>query len=296
MSALPDSTRDETTYKRIQVVPLAGSLGAEIGGVDLRHLDDAEFAEIHRAWLQHQVIYFRGQTMTPDEHLDFARRWGEIHIHPFNAPMEGYPEILQILKTEAATRNNGNRWHSDQMYTAAPAKATILLAREMPPYGGDTMFSNLYLAYETLSDGMKEMLSGLKGVHNGNSSKNFLGGSRAAQAKMGLIPTPQKDPDPDVQTVSVHPIIRTHPETGRKALYIGSHTERFDGMTDDESKPLLDYLMAHTSRPEFICRVRWEVGTLTIWDNRCCQHYALNDYQGQRRCVHKITVKGDTPF
>ena len=296
MSALPDSTRDETTYQRIQVVPLAGSLGAEIGGVDLRHLDDADFAEIHRAWLQHQVIYFRGQTMTPDEHLDFARRWGEIHIHPFNAPMEGYPEILQILKTEAATRNNGNRWHSDQMYTAAPAKATILLAREMPPYGGDTMFSNLYLAYETLSDGMKEMLSGLKGVHNGNSSKNFLGGSRAAQAKMGLIPTPQKDPDPDVQTVSVHPIIRTHPETGRKALYIGSHTERFDGMTDDASKPLLAYLMAHTSRPEFICRVRWEVGTLTMWDNRCCQHYALNDYQGQRRCVHKITVKGDTPF
>lgn len=296
MSALPDSTRDETTYQRIQVVPLAGSLGAEIGSVDLRRMDDAEFAEIHRAWLRHQVIYFRGQTMTPDEHLDFARRWGEIHIHPFNAPMEGYPEILQILKTEAATRNNGNRWHSDQMYTAAPAKATILLAREMPPYGGDTMFSNLYLAYETLSDGMKEMLSGLKGVHNGNSSKNFLGGSRAAQAKMGLIPTPQKDPDPDVQTVSVHPIIRTHPETGRKALYIGSHTERFDGMTDDESKPLLDYLMAHTSRPEFICRVRWEVGTLTMWDNRCCQHYALNDYQGQRRCVHKITVKGDTPF
>ncbi len=296
MSALPDSTRDETTYQRIQVVPLAGSLGAEIGGVDLRRMDDADFAEIHRAWLQHQVIYFRDQTMTPDEHLDFARRWGEIHIHPFNAPMEGYPEILQILKTEDATRNNGNRWHSDQMYTAAPAKATILLAREMPPYGGDTMFSNLYLAYETLSDGMKEMLSGLKGVHNGNSSKNFLGGSRAAQAKMGLIPTPQKDPDPDVQTVSVHPIIRTHPETGRKALYIGSHTERFDGMTDDESKPLLDYLMAHTSRPEFICRVRWEVGTLTMWDNRCCQHYALNDYQGQRRCVHKITVKGDTPF
>ena len=296
MSALPDSARDETTYQRIQVSPLAGSLGAEIGGVDLRRMDDADFAEIHRAWLQHQVIYFRDQTMTPDEHLDFARRWGEIHIHPFNAPMEGYPEILQILKTEAATRNNGNRWHSDQMYTAAPAKATILLAREMPPYGGDTMFSNLYLAYETLSDGMKEMLSGLKGVHNGNSSKNFLGGSRAAQAKMGLIPTPQKDPDPDVQTVSVHPIIRTHPETGRKALYIGSHTERFDGMTDDESKPLLDYLMAHTSRPEFICRVRWEVGTLTMWDNRCCQHYALNDYQGQRRSVHKITVKGDTPF
>ncbi|MEE2689077.1 MAG: TauD/TfdA family dioxygenase [Pseudomonadota bacterium] len=296
MSAFPETCFENTAYRRIEVMPLSGALGAEIGGVNLRHAEDEDFEEIYRAWLNFQVIYFRRQEMTPDEHLAFARRWGEIHIHPFNAPMEGYPEILQLLKTENATRNNGNRWHSDQMYTAEPAKATILLAREMPPYGGDTMFSNLYLAYESLSDGMQELLADLKGVHNGNSSKNYIGGSRAAQAKLGLIPTRQKEPDPDIQTVSVHPIVRTHPETGRKALYIGSHTEHFDGMTADESKPLLEYLMAHTSRPEFVCRVRWAVGTLTMWDNRCTQHYALNDYQGQRRCVHKITVKGDTPF
>ena len=134
----------QNDYTRIEVIPLAGALGAEIAGVDLANMDDATFEEVHRAWLKHQVIYFRKQDMSPDDHLAYARRWGEIHIHPFNAPMDGYPEILQLLKTETAERNNGNLWHSDQMYTATPAKATILIAREMPPFGGDTMFTNQY--------------------------------------------------------------------------------------------------------------------------------------------------------
>ena len=134
---------------------------------NLANLDDASFEEIHHAWLDYHVIYVRRQEMTPEDHLAFARRWGEIHIHPFNAPMDGYPEILQLLKTEDSRRNNGNLWHSDQMYTAQPAKATILIAREMPPFGGDTMFTNQYLAYETLSDGMKEMAGKLKGVNDG---------------------------------------------------------------------------------------------------------------------------------
>ncbi len=290
------AARSDDSYSRISVTPLAGALGAEIGGVDLTNLDDATFEEVHRAWLDHHVIYFRDQDMTPDDHLAFARRWGEIHIHPFNKPMDGYPEILQLLKTETAERNNGNLWHSDQMYTAEPAKATILIAREMPPFGGDTMFTNQYLAYESLSDGMKVMLSRLKGVNDGNSRKNFRGKTRAELQAAGQATTPQKEPDPDVQTVSVHPLVRTHPETGRKSLYVGAHTVQIDGMTEEESAPLLTYLMAHSSRPEFTCRVRWRVGTLTMWDNRCCQHYALNDYQGVRRCVHKITVKGDKPF
>ncbi len=290
------AARSDDKYSRISVTPLAGALGAEIGGVDLTNLDDATFEEVHRAWLDHHVIYFRDQDMTPDDHLAFARRWGEIHIHPFNKPMDGYPEILQLLKTETAERNNGNLWHSDQMYTAEPAKATILIAREMPPFGGDTMFTNQYLAYESLSDGMKVMLSRLKGVNDGNSRKNFRGKTRAELQAAGQATTPQKEPDPDVQTVSVHPLVRTHPETGRKSLYVGAHTVQIDGMTEEESAPLLTYLMAHSSRPEFTCRVRWRVGTLTMWDNRCCQHYALNDYQGVRRCVHKITVKGDKPF
>ena len=296
MNLRANLAKTQNDYSHIKVTPLAGALGAEISGVNIAKLDDDTFEEIHRAWLAYHVIYFRKQEITPEDHLAFARRWGKIHIHPFNAPMDGYPEILQLLKTEESKRNNGNLWHSDQMYTAQPAKATILIAREMPPYGGDTMFTNQYLAYETLSDGMKEMVAKLKGVNDGNSRKNFRGKTRSELAKTGQATTPQKEPDPDVQTISVHPLVRTHPETGRKSLYVGSHTVRINGMTDDESQPILQTLMEHSTRPEFICRVRWEVGTLTMWDNRCCQHFALNDYQGARRCVHKITVKGDTPF
>ena len=295
MSSLANLAKFERNYSRIKIVPLAGALGAEITGVDLARLDNATFKEIHQAWLDYHVIYFRKQEMTPDEHLTFSKRWGEIHIHPFNAPMDRHPEILQLLKTENGKRNNGNLWHSDQMYTVQPAKATILIAREMPPFGGDTMFSNQFLAYDTLSEGMKNLLAKLKGVNDGNSRKNFRGKTRAELVKTGQATTPQREPDPDVQTVSVHPLVRTHPETGRKSLFVGSHTIRIDGMSDDESAPILQYLMEHSTRPEFICRVRWEIGTLTMWDNRCCQHYALNDYQGLRRCVHKITVKGDTP-
>jgi taurine dioxygenase len=289
-------TREPSGFKRIEAHRLSGALGAEIRGVDLsKELDDETFGEIHRALLDHQAVYFREQELTPQQHVDFAKRWGGIHRHPFNKPLDGHPEIIPILKTEDQVRNNGGRWHSDQMYTAEPAKYTMLYAREMPPYGGDTQFSNLYLGYESLSDGMKRMLAGLKGVNNGDSRKNPTGLTRMERVKAGIATLPQ-DHLKDVQTISVHPIVRTHPETGRKALYLGSHTERFDGMTDEESAPLLRYLTAHASRPEFTCRVSWEVGTLTMWDNRCCQHFAINDYHGHRRLVHKITIQGDTPY
>jgi taurine dioxygenase len=287
-----------TNYDRITVKRIAGALGAEIGGVDLaKPLDDATFAEIHRAWLENQVIVLRDQDITPDQHIAFARRWGKIHRHPFNAPMAGYPDIIEILKRETDSYNHGGRWHTDQMYTPQPAKATMLVAREMPPYGGDTMFCNLYLAYETLSDGMKQMLSGLKGVANGDSKRHDSGMTRAQRAKAGVGQMPQIDPkDIKVQTISTHPVIRTHPETKRKLLYVGGHIERFHGMTDEESDPLKGFLMAHATRPELTMRLRWEVGTVTLWDNRCCQHYALNDYTGFRRRMHKITICGDAPY
>ena len=275
---------------------MTSALGAEIKCANLTAVDTNTLEEIHRAWLMYQVIYFRKQTLTPQEHLAFAKLWGQIHIHPFNAPMKGHPEILQLLKKEGAEHNNGNLWHSDQMYTPEPAKATILIAREMPKFGGDTLFTNQYMAYTTLSNGMKNLLAGLKGVNDGNNRKNFRGKTRSELQQLGQATTPQKTPDKYTQTVTVHPLIRTHPETGQKSLYIGAHTVRFDGMTEAESAPLLNYLMLHSTKPEFCCRLRWEVGTLTMWDNRCCQHYALNDYQGSRRCVHKITVKGDKPF
>jgi len=289
---------DARPYERIQVARIAGALGAEISGVDWSgDVDDATFAEVHRAWLEHQVIWFRDQDLTPDHHLAFAKRWGDIHLHPFNKPLDSHPQILEILKTEEQTRNNGGRWHTDQMYTAAPAKATTLYAREMPPYGGDTMFADMYGAYDALSDGMKRMLSGLKGIANGDSRKhpNGMGLTRMERLNAGMTILPQQHLE-GVQTISAHPVIRTHPETGRKALYVGGHIDRFENMTDAESEPLLKFLMDHETRPEFTCRLRWRVGTLTLWDNRCVQHFAINDYTGFRRRMHKITVKGDVPF
>lgn len=282
-------------YQSMSAQRLGGALGAEIRGVDLSQpLSDEGFAQIHRAWLEHHVIAIRDQDLTPAQHLAFARRFGAIHIHPFNKPLDEHPEVLEILKTEHQTVNNGGRWHSDQMYTVAPAKGTMLFAREMPPFGGDTQFSNLHLGYESLSPGMQNLLGKLRGVNNGDSRKHN-GTTRMERVNAGTATLAQKDPG-DVQTLSIHPIVRTHPETGRKALYFGSHTERFDGMTVEESQPLLAFLTAHASRPEFTVRLRWEVGTLTLWDNRCCQHFAINDYAGFRRRVHKITIAGDKPF
>ncbi len=298
---MPDSAALEAAsqdYRTIGVDRLAGALGAEITGVDLAQpLGNETFAEIHRAFLDHQVIYFRDQDLTPEQYIAFARRWGDIHLHPFNKPMDGYPEIIEMTKRENDTFAHGARWHSDQMYTPQPAMATMLYGREIPPAGGDTMFSNLYLGYETLSDGMKEMLGNLKAVNNGDSKKHPTGTTRAERAAAGTGQIAQKDPSEiDIQTITSHPIVRTHPETGRKAIYVGSHTERFDGMTDEESDPIIKYLMEHTHRPEFTCRMRWDVNTLVFWDNRCCQHCAINDYNGQRRRVQKITISGDTPF
>ena len=298
MAQATAKTQASAPYKRIEALPAAGALGAEIRGVDWSgEVDDETFAEVHRAWLEHQVIWFRDQDLTPDQHLAFAKRWGEIHLHPFNKPLDGYPQILEILKTEDQTQNNGGRWHTDQMYTAAPAKATTLFAREMPPYGGDTMFADMYGSYEALSDGMKRLLAGLKGVANGDSRKHPSGKglTRMERAKAGITILPQQHME-NVQTISSHPVIRTHPETGQKALYVGGHIDRFEGMTDAESEPLLKFLMDHATRPEFTCRLRWAVGTLTLWDNRCVQHFAINDYTGFRRRVHKITIKGDVPF
>jgi taurine dioxygenase len=283
-------------YQHIEVVRLSGALGAEIKGVDLStELADDVFAEIYRAWLENHVVCFRAQDIDPHAHVAFARRFGDIHIHPFNKPLDGHPEILQILKTEDQKLNNGTRWHSDQMYTPKPAKGTMLVAREMPPYGGDTLFSNLHLAYAALSPGMQKMLSVLRGVNNGDSKKYYKF-SRAERAKMGIGTMPQRADQAPVPTISLHPLVRTHPETQQKGLYFGSHTERFDNLSEAESDPILKFLLEHTTRPEFTYRHHWQVGTVTLWDNRSVQHLAVNDYHGFRRCMHKITIAGDEPY
>lgn len=291
-SVKPSESRE---YDRFEVIPIAGALGAEIRGIDVNDLVDETFDDLYAAWLQYQVLAIRDQKVTPDQQKAFGRRFGELQPHVFNKPIDGHPEITEILKKEDETQNTGARWHTDQHYRTEPAKMTMLYAHEMPPHGGDTCFASTYLGYESLSDGMKGMLSKLKGVNNGDSKKHPTGLTRMQRQAAGIATLQQMDPGAEV-TISEHPVIRTHPETGRKALYVGSHTERIAGWTDAESEPLLTYLKAHNGQLHHTCRVKWEVGTITMWDNRCCLHLALNDYHGYRRRVHKLLIKGDVPF
>ena len=273
----------------IEVRPIAGALGAEIAGVDLHgELSDAAIAAIRRAWLKHCVIFFRDQALAPAQFLSFARRFGEIVEYPFIKGIEGFPEIIPVVKLEHETTNFGGIWHSDTSYLPKPPMATMLIAREVPRHGGDTMFANTYLAYETLSDGMKHMLEGLIAV---NSSRK----ADASRTREDRVKDMRRD-DALQEYVGEHPVVRTHPETGRKALYVNvAHSMRFKDMTEAESAPLLNYLIQHQTRPEFTCRFRWQVGSIAFWDNRCTQHNPVNDYHGYRRAMHRITLAGDTP-
>ena len=281
-------------YRFIETHPIAGALGAEITGVDLsRDLPDALIGEIRTALLEHLVIFFRDQALSPATQLAFARRFGDIHQHPFMAGMPDCPEVLEIRKTPSDKRNFGGSWHTDQMFAPQPAMGTILYARQVPSAGGDTMFSNQYLAYDALSDGMKRMLSGLRGICVGDKRRN---GQTRMEHNNATIAMKTVEPPKDMQTTSAHPVVRTHPETGRKSLYVGNHVHALENMTDEESAPLIQYLRDHSARPEFTCRFRWRDGSLAFWDNRCTQHNAINDYPTETRIMHRVTVRGDTPF
>ena len=226
--------------------------------------------------------------MTPAQLLAFARRIGEPIEYPFLKGIDGFPQITPVVKLEHERVNFGGIWHSDTAYLEHPPMASMLLAREVPPHGGDTMFSNMYSAYETLSPGLRRMLDGLVGVNS--SAKADTTKTREDRMKEGA-----RD-DARQEYVAEHPVVRTHPETGRKALYVNrGHTLRFAGMSEEESAPLLEHLFAHQTRPEFTCRFRWDVGSLTLWDNRCAQHYPLNDYHGYRRVMERVTLAGDRP-
>jgi len=285
-----------TQYRHLEAHKIAGSMGAEITGIDLsQDLSEEQLADIRAALLDNLVICFRDQVITPDQQLAFARRWGDIHLHPFMKGMESHPEILAIIKRPGDQKNFGGAWHTDQMFSPSPAMGTILYAKEVPSAGGDTLFANLYLAYESLSDGMKTIANQLRTVCVGDNFRQADGRTRVDRSTSQSADMQVKDPG-EVQTTSIHPLVRTHPETGRKALYVGGHVQRFDGMTEEESLPLLDFFLAHAIRPEFTCRVRWQTNTLTFWDNRCTQHFAINDYPAETRVMHRITVCGDKPF
>jgi taurine dioxygenase len=275
--------------KTIEVHKIAGALGAEISGVDLaRDLDDATVAEIRRVWLDNCVVFFRNQELPPAQFLELAKRFGEPIEYPFLKGLDGFPEIITVAKLEHEKINFGGVWHSDTSYLDIPPMATMLIAREVPPVGGDTLFANQYLAYETLSDGMKRLLDGLVALNA--SAKADVTRTREDRLKDSKNPQARKD------YVAEHPVARTHPETGRKALYVNvAHTVRFKDMSEEESAPILDFLFRHQTRPEFTCRFHWEPGSIAFWDNRCAQHNPVNDYHGYRRMMHRITLKGDKP-
>jgi taurine dioxygenase len=281
------TTLTEREFRFLDVQPIAGSLGAEVLGVDLGTINDDAFDEINRALLDHQVIFFRDQSLDLDQYLAFAKRWGKIAIYPYMKGLPTHPEILEILKTEKDTYAFGNIWHTDSSFLAIPPKVTMLYGLEIPPAGGDTAFTNLYMAYETLSDGLKAMLNGLKAMNVGDQPLARF--SEIADMKA-------KDPG-KVQVKTLHPVVRTHPDTGRKALYVGGHTVYFEDMTKEESAPLLNYLKNHATKPEFTCRFRWRPGSIALWDNRCTLHYAIDDYAGHRRRMHRIIVEAEqAPF
>lgn len=275
---------------------LAGSLGAELRGFDVAaDLDATSIPWLKEQFLDHKVLVLRDQSLAPGALLAFAKLWGDVHFYPYMTGLDAVPEVFEIVTVPKAQRVFGNRWHSDQMYDPNPVKVTVLYAKELPPVGGDTLFSDLDSAYQGLSDGMKQMLSTLRIYCDGADKSRYGGKSReewyAGSDMQKKLHTQEKEP-----VVAVHPLIRTHPETGRKCLYIGDQVQKFDGMTREESQPLLSYLMRHIQRPEYTCRVRWEPDTLVLWDNRCTCHYAIADYAGHSRRMQRVTIAGDTPF
>ncbi|HUA54857.1 MAG TPA: TauD/TfdA family dioxygenase [Candidatus Sulfotelmatobacter sp.] len=279
------------TRTRLDVRPLGGACGAEIFGVDLAREDDpAVFADIRRALLDHCVIFFRNQALTPRDQIALARRFGEIVVHGTYKALAGHPEIMPVVKEKTDKHNIGSTWHTDMSFLEQPPLGSILVARDVPPYGGDTLFASQYLAYERLSPGMREMLDRLQAVH----SDRFL--IQNAAARNATRSTQLREDRAATVSSATHPVVRTHDETGRKALYVNfPFTEHFVGMTREESLPLLEFLYAHAVRPEFTCRFRWAPGSIAFWDNRSCQHNALNDYPGFRREMHRITIAGSRP-
>jgi len=277
-------------YQHIRVEPLSSKVGAEIGDVDLAApLSDTMLSEIRQAFGEYGVIFFRDQHLTPDQHVAFAERFGPIDINRFFVAVPGYPMIAEVRKEPDQKRNIGNGWHTDHSYDEAPALGSMLYAREVPKTGGDTLFASMYAAYDALSDGLKATLEGLRACH---SSRHVFG--TEAHARRGDLAGRIGNPELATQD-AVHPVVIRHPLTGRKALYVNpSFTLRFEGWTDEESRSLLDYLYRHAVLPEFTCRFNWREGSLALWDNRSTWHFALNDYQGERRLLHRVTIQGSS--
>ena len=243
---------------------------------------------LRAALRDHGVIFFREQRLTPEQHIEFARQWADIDVNRFFTPVPGYPEIAEVRKEPDQVTNIGGGWHTDHSYDLEPAMGSILLARELPPRGGDTLFASMTAAFDALSPGLKRMLRGMSAVH----SSQHVFGARSGYSKNPEIKGRIGNADKVTADV-VHPVVIRHPESGREVLYVNSaFTLRFEDWTAQESEPLLQYLYRHASKPEFTCRFQWSEGAIAFWDNRSTWHYALNDYHGNRRLMHRITVRG----
>jgi taurine dioxygenase len=275
----------------MEVQPISGALGAEVRGVDLgRDLDDATVRAIRRALLDHCVIFFRDQRFDAEQQKALARRFGDIFVHPNYYGMQADPEIIEIRREPGDTKVVGEDWHTDTTMMPEPPMGAILLGLEVPPYGGDTLFANQYLAYETVSDGMKRLLANLRAVH---SDRKVAGPAVKLNERRS---TKVRDDAAWRETISVHPVVRTHPETGRQCLFVNhSYTVGFEGMTEDESAPLLNFLLEQGHRPEFTCRFRWTDGAVAFWDNRCVKHLAIKDSGPFRRLMRRVQIAGDKP-
>jgi taurine dioxygenase len=271
----------------IEIHPITGAVGAEIRNIDLGVLQGDDVDTVRRTLFDRGVVFFRDQRLTPEQHLAAAERFGPIDINRFFKHADGYPAIAEVRKEPEQKTNIGGGWHTDHSYDEAPALGSMLYAREVPPSGGDTLFASMYAAYDALSDGLKQTLEGLRALH---SSRHVFGAARHRpgsdlEGRVG---------NPELATQdAVHPVVIRHPGSGRKALYVNpGFTLRFEGWTDEESRPLLEFLYRHAQRPEFCCRFQWAEGSVALWDNRATWHYAVNDYHGERRLMHRVTIAG----
>lgn len=284
MARVMAPTVDRSGYERIRVAPVTPLIGAEVSGVDLATIDDETWREVERAFADHSVLFFRDQEMTPEQQKALGSRLGQLHVHPAAGTLDGHPEVMIIHADERSKVVAGNGWHTDVSCDERPPMATILRLVTVPPIGGDTLFASMYAAYDALSEPMKEFLGQLSAVHDGAHVYAGRYGTKESDTRDGAFPR------------SVHPVVRTHPVTGRKALYVNrAFTTRIKGLQPAESRALLDFLYAHLEDPHFQCRLHWEENTVAMWDNRCLQHYAMWDYHPNVRHGYRVSVVGERP-